>query len=145
MGWLLTALGGFPVQRGTADREALKAGLACIERGEPLVMFPEGTRQSGPESPRCSTAPPTWPVALGCPSSRSGIGGTEAAMPKGAKFIRPVKMVFVIGAPLAPPVPAEGKRSASRRAVRELSAELGQAIQALFDEAQALAGSPNRH
>ncbi len=145
LGWLLTALGGFPVQRGTADREALKAGLACIERGEPLVMFPEGTRQSGPDVAEMFDGPAYVACRTGVPIVPIGLGGTEAAMPKGSKLIRPVKMVFVIGAPLVPPVPAEGKRSTSRRAVRELSAELGQAIQALFDEAQALAGSPNRH
>ncbi len=32
----------------------------------------------------------------------------------------------------------------SRKAVRELTAQLGERIQVLFDEAQALAGSPNR-
>jgi hypothetical protein len=72
------------------------------------------------------------------------MGGTEAAMPKGSKFIRPVKMAIVIGKPLTPPAPKESGR-VSRKAVRELTGELGQAIQALFDEAQALAGSPNHH
>ena len=47
MAWFLSALGGFPVVRGTADRDALRACQAVLERGEPLVMFPEGTRQSG--------------------------------------------------------------------------------------------------
>ena len=47
-GRLLTALGGFPVTRGTADREALKRCIAVLEQGEPLVLFPEGERKSGP-------------------------------------------------------------------------------------------------
>ena len=47
-GRLLTALGGFPVTRGTADREALKRCIAVLEGGEPLVLFPEGERKSGP-------------------------------------------------------------------------------------------------
>src|SRR5688572_5059111 len=41
------ALGAFPVRRGAADREALRLSIAVIETGQPLVMFPEGTRQSG--------------------------------------------------------------------------------------------------
>ena len=49
VGWVLSALGGFPVSRGTADREALKRCIAVLESGEPLVLFPEGTRQSGPK------------------------------------------------------------------------------------------------
>ena len=46
--WFLSALGGFPVARGTADREALKRCIAVLEAGEPLVLFPEGERKSGP-------------------------------------------------------------------------------------------------
>ncbi|MEY4251507.1 MAG: hypothetical protein RL691_388, partial [Actinomycetota bacterium] len=45
---MLSALGAFPVTRGSADREALKRCIAVLEAGEPLVLFPEGTRQSGP-------------------------------------------------------------------------------------------------
>jgi 1-acyl-sn-glycerol-3-phosphate acyltransferase len=144
MGWFLTALGGFPVQRGTADREALKAALACVERGEPLVMFPEGTRQSGPVVAEMFDGPAYVACRTGAPIIPVGFGGTEAAMPKGSKFVRPVKMVMVIGEPLVPPPPKESGR-VSRRAVRELTAELGEAIQGLFDEAQARAGRSNRH
>jgi 1-acyl-sn-glycerol-3-phosphate acyltransferase len=144
MGWFLTAMGGFPVQRGTADREALKAGLACVERGEPLVMFPEGTRQSGAAIAQMFDGPAYVACRTGTPIIPIGLGGSEAAMPKGVKFIRPVKMVIVIGAPLNPP-PLKDSGRVSRRGVRELTEELGQAIQALFDEAQALAGRPNPH
>ncbi|MFM7493015.1 MAG: lysophospholipid acyltransferase family protein, partial [Acidimicrobiaceae bacterium] len=49
IGAVLSALGGFPVTRGSADLEALKRCLAVLSLGEPLVMFPEGTRQSGPK------------------------------------------------------------------------------------------------
>ena len=45
---VLTACGGFPVTRGSADREALKRCIALLEGGEPLVLFPEGERKSGP-------------------------------------------------------------------------------------------------
>lgn len=143
LGWLLTALGGFPVKRGTADREALKAGLACVERGEPLVMFPEGTRQVGPDVAEMFDGPAYVACRTGTPIVPVGLGGTEAAMPKGAKFIRPVKMVMVIGEPIVPPPLKESGR-VSRSGVRDLTARLGEEIQVLFDEAQALAGRPNQ-
>jgi 1-acyl-sn-glycerol-3-phosphate acyltransferase len=142
-GWFLTALGGFPVQRGTADREALRASMAVIERGEPLVMFPEGTRQAGPDVAEMFDGPAYVACRTGAPIIPVGFGGTEAAMPKGAKYIRPVKMAIVIGAPLHPPPPKESGR-VSRKAVRQLTADLGESIQALFDEAQAIVGTPNR-
>lgn len=141
-GWFLTAMGGFPVQRGTADREALKAALACVERGEPLVMFPEGTRQVGPEVSEMFDGPAYVACRTGVPIIPVGLGNTEAAMPKGSKFIRPVKMTIVVGDPLYPPPPKDSGR-VSRKAVRELTVELGERIQVLFDEAQALAGHPN--
>ena len=47
-GRFLTIVGGFPVERGTADRAALRGCQEVLERGEPMVMFPEGTRRYGP-------------------------------------------------------------------------------------------------
>ena len=140
LGWFLTALGGFPVHRGTADREALRAGLACIERGEPLVMFPEGTRQSGPVLAEMFDGPAYVACRTGAPILPVGMSGTEAAMPRGAKLIRPVKVRIVIGEPLLPPPLGERGR-VSRRAVRDLTAQLGVALQRLFDEAR---GEPGR-
>ena len=43
--WLITTLGAFPIDRGAGDREALKAALDMLARGEVLLMFPEGHRQ----------------------------------------------------------------------------------------------------
>ena len=43
-----TRSGAFPVQRGTPDREALRICEDALRGGEPVVLFPEGTRQSGP-------------------------------------------------------------------------------------------------
>ena len=102
MGWLLTALGGFPVQRGTADRDALRAAMAVIERGEPLVMFPEGTRQTGPKIAEMFDGPAYVACRTGAPIIPVGMGGTEAAMPVGSKGIRPVKMAIVIGDHITP-------------------------------------------
>ena len=144
LGWFLTAMGGFPVQRGAADRDALKAALTVVERGEPLVMFPEGTRQSGPHVSEMFDGPAYVACRTGVDIIPVGLGGTERAMPKGKKFIRPVKMVVVIGEPITPPPKKESGR-VSRNGVREMTALLGERIQDLFDEAQLRAGSPNQH
>ena len=52
LGTFLTVMGGFPVERGSADRTALRAAGDVLALGEPLVMFPEGTRQHGPRLDR---------------------------------------------------------------------------------------------
>src|SRR5918997_909960 len=43
-GWILNCLGAFPIRRGESDEESMKTALALLERGEAVVIFPEGTR-----------------------------------------------------------------------------------------------------
>ena len=42
--WLLNALGAFPVDRGAGDQEMIDTAKAILERGDCVVIFPEGTR-----------------------------------------------------------------------------------------------------
>lgn len=42
--WLVRFLGAFPVKRGEADRQAMRAAEAQLKAGKILVIFPEGTR-----------------------------------------------------------------------------------------------------
>jgi 1-acyl-sn-glycerol-3-phosphate acyltransferase len=44
IGFLLRAIGAFPVRRGEADRRALQMALAVIAAGQPLGLFVEGHR-----------------------------------------------------------------------------------------------------
>ena len=138
---VFTALGGIPVARGTADREALRTCVEVIEAGEPLVIFPEGTRQLGPEVQDLFDGPAFVQSRTGVPIVPVGIGGSEAAMPKGAKFIKPHKVTVVVG-PALPFEEHEGSK-AKRAAIRARTAELRTVLQGLFDEAQRRAGSPN--
>jgi 1-acyl-sn-glycerol-3-phosphate acyltransferase len=132
-GWLFSALGGFPVVRGTADREALQRCIAVLEAGEPLVLFPEGERKSGPTVQPLFDGAAYVAIKAGVPIVPVGIGGSEAVMPKGARFIRPRKVHVIVGEPILPPV--SGK--ATRSAVRQVTAELHATLQRLFDEANA--------
>src|SRR3954470_16140881 len=42
--WVLNALGAFPVDRGASDEEMMRTARAILERGDCVVIFPEGTR-----------------------------------------------------------------------------------------------------
>lgn len=137
-GKLLTALGGFPVSRGTADREALKRCIAVIEGGEPLVLFPEGERKSGPVVQPLFEGAAYIAMKTGVPIIPVGIGGSERAMPKGAKFIFPKKMHVIVGKPLRVPVAESSKEQ--RAAARQLTTDLHTELQRLFDAAEARAG-----
>ena len=140
-GRFLTIVGGFPVERGTADRAALRACQEVLERGEPMVMFPEGTRQHGPVvDPDLMHAGPAFVAArAGVPIVPLGIAGTDHAMPGGSMLIRPVRVVMVVGEPIRPPV-VDGR--IPRRMLDELTERLRVGLQECFDEAQRLAGRP---
>lgn len=44
LGGVASILGGFPVRRGEADRQAVKTALAVVKRKQLLGIYPEGTR-----------------------------------------------------------------------------------------------------
>lgn len=133
-GWLFSALGSFPVKRGTADREALNRCIAVLEGGEPLVLFPEGERKSGPLVQPLFDGAVYCAIKAGVPIVPVGIGGSEWVMPKGAKFVYPRKVHVVVGPPMPPPVAPEGGRL-PRNAYKEHSDALRAELQRLFDEA----------
>ncbi|MGD9702556.1 MAG: lysophospholipid acyltransferase family protein [Acidimicrobiia bacterium] len=138
LGWLLSSLGGFPVTRGTADREALKRCIEVLEGGEPLVLFPEGERKSGPIVQPLFDGAAYVAAKAGVGILPVGIGGSEWAMPKDAKFVRPRRVHVTIG-PLIPPIVTEGGR-VPRGAVKAMSEQLHAELQRLFDHAQAKVG-----
>jgi len=135
-GWILSSLGGFPVSRGTADREALKRCVAVLESGQPLVLFPEGERKSGPTVQPLFDGAAYVALRAGVPIVPVGIGGSERVMAKGAKFVFPHKVHLIIGEPIQPePTTRSGR--VPRSAIRQTSDELHARLQALFDAAQA--------
>lgn len=135
-GWLFTGLGGFPVKRGTADRAAMRLCLEVLAGGEPLVVFPEGGRRSGPVIGEISEGAAYLAIRAGVPIVPVGIGGSERAMTKGSWVMRPVRTSVVIGPPLYPPPAPEGAKRAPRRIVHELTEQLRAELQRLFDEAK---------
>lgn len=139
LGAVWESLGAIAVVRGTPDREAMRQLEATLLAGEPVVMFPEGTRQSGPEVQPLFDGPAYVALRAKVPIVPVGIGGSERAMPKGSKMIFPRKVTLVVGPPIVPEAREEGAR-VPRRAVAELTATLKDDVQSLFDEAQRLAG-----
>ena len=139
--WFLTMLGGFPIDREAFDRSALKVAEGILERGEALVMFPEGMRRDGPivEAENMFDGPSFVSGRQQVPIVPVGIASTEEAMPKGKKFIYPVKLVFIVGEPMAPPAQNDNGR-VPRAAIKEHTEQLRQRLQELFDEAKVLRG-----
>ena len=140
LGMFLSVLGGFPVERGTADRSALRAAADVLALGEPLVMFPEGTRQDGPRVRRSDMldGPAFVASRAGVPIVPVGLGGTVRALPVGSKIPRPVKVAAVVGNPISPPPKLGGR--VPRRSVRQLTDQLFTELDDLYSEARSIAG-----
>jgi 1-acyl-sn-glycerol-3-phosphate acyltransferase len=139
-GALFSSLGGFPVHRGTPDREALRACEDALRAGEPVVLFPEGTRKAGPAVQPLLEGAVFVAARAAVPIVPVGIGGSEWAMPKGSKFVKPVKIAVVVGPPIPPPEPVGESGRVSRRRVTEASDRLHGDLQALYDDALQMAG-----
>jgi 1-acyl-sn-glycerol-3-phosphate acyltransferase len=138
LGWLFSALGAFPVNRGSADREALSRCVTVLGRGEPLVLFPEGERKDGPRVHPLFDGAAFVAARAGVPIVPVGIGGSARVMPRHAKMIRPRKVHVVIGEPFRVEVNESGR--ASRRAIVAASEHLSEELQHLFDLAEARVG-----
>ncbi len=131
-GWVLSALGAFPVTRGTADREALRRAIEVLETGDPLVLFPEGERKQGPIVQPLFDGAVYIAIKTGVPIVPVGIGGSERVMPRKAKFVYPRKVHVEIGPPIPAPVAPDGGRL-QRTVYRKHSAMLHAEMQRLFD------------
>jgi 1-acyl-sn-glycerol-3-phosphate acyltransferase len=140
-GWsarLFNALGAFPVDRDNPDRAALRTAMAALQGGEPLVVFPEGTRRFGPVVCDLHDGAAYLAARTGVPIVPVGIGGSEDILAKGRKLPKFKKVVVVVGEPLDPP--ERGTAGTVRRAdVAELTGRLEKAVQEVFDEAEELA------
>lgn len=131
--WVCAALGSIPLRRGEADREAVRSARAMLDSGAMVLVFPEGTRQQGDQVTEVFDGTAYLASKTGAPIVPVGIAGTEHALPQGAKFPNRARTAIVIGPPIHAP-----KGRMSRPALAELSAEVQQRLQAVFDEAQAL-------
>jgi 1-acyl-sn-glycerol-3-phosphate acyltransferase len=140
LGAFITHLGAYPVNRGAPDRESLRRTLQMLEKGKPLVLFPEGTRRTGPVIEHLHEGAAFVASRAGVPLVPVGIGGSERALPKGRALPRLIKIHVIVGEPLHPQPIAEGARHPSRRAVKELTVTLQGVLQDLFDRAQRRAG-----
>jgi 1-acyl-sn-glycerol-3-phosphate acyltransferase len=134
-GRFLDSIGAFPVDREGADRLALARAQAVLERGDALVLFPEGTRRAGPVVEDLHEGAAFLAARTGAPIVPVGIGGTAEAMPKGSKMIRPVKVHVVVGEPLAAPLRSARGR-VPRHQVHELTERLRAELQRVYDVAR---------
>jgi glycerol-3-phosphate dehydrogenase (NAD(P)+) len=101
LGWFLNCLGAFPIKRGASDEESMATTLELLERGQAVVIFPEGTRirtgslaqpRRGVGRLALQTGKPVVPIAV-----------TNSERARKGWRIRPVKVHIRCGPPLTFP------------------------------------------
>lgn len=141
--WLISALGAFPVERGTADREALRAARMLLDGGEAMFVFPEGTRQQGRQVGEVFDGVAYLAAKTGARAVPIGIAGTAEAMPKGTKIPRRAKVVIQVGDLIDPPQASGRRVTVGDRAA--YSERLGAELQTLMDTAYSVHDSHTGH
>ena len=131
--WLFSALGAFPVRRGSVDRESIRAARSLLDGGALLLVFPEGGRQTGDHIAGLFDGTAFLAARTGASVVPVGISGTEEAMPMGSRFPRPKRVCVAIGSPIPPP-----DRHAPRSALREWTMTLTAGLQEAQDTAVSL-------
>lgn len=131
--WWIAGLGAIPLDRDAADREATNAARKVLDAGDPLMIFPEGTRQSGQHIDELFDGTAWIAAKAHAPIVPVGIAGTEDLLPHGAKFPRRGTVGVVAHAPIEMP---EGRVPRSK--LTEITQQLRESLQAANDRAHEL-------
>lgn len=113
VGWVLRRVWAFPIRRGTADREAIGRATDLLGAGEPVGIFPEGTRQAAgavTEDAAAHGGVAFIAMRADVPVVPVGISGTDKALPRGAFFPRFPEVRVRYGEPVCPEDFTEGGR-----------------------------------
>jgi 1-acyl-sn-glycerol-3-phosphate acyltransferase len=140
LGWLFRALGGFPVERDGSDRGPLRDSLRILESGEPLAIYPEGTRQRGDEIQPLQPGAAYLAIKAQVPIVPVAMYDSERAWRGPGRLPRfGGPGIVLVGSPITPP--ALVGTVVKRELVNELSDQLRVELQKLWDEAKAVAAS----
>lgn len=111
--------GLIPVRRGEGDIGAMKAAIRFLKAGEPVFLFPEGTRSETGQMQAAQPGIGYLSLMTGAPVLPAYIDGTGKALPKGAKRLKIAKVTVYIGDLIDPAkldLPRDKKEAAQKLA-----------------------------
>jgi 1-acyl-sn-glycerol-3-phosphate acyltransferase len=131
VGWVLRRVWAFPIQRASADRQAITRATQLLTHGDVVGIFPEGTRQdaseSGGELGQGHAGVAFIAARADVPVVPVGISGTEKALPRGAWLPRFPRVTVSFGAPVLPQAFAElGRKERLTAMTAEIMRRIGE-------------------
>ncbi|MBW3613100.1 MAG: 1-acyl-sn-glycerol-3-phosphate acyltransferase [Chloroflexi bacterium] len=99
IGWLATQSGVYFVRRGERDRAAQRFSLATLASGEPIAIFPEGTRSKDGRLKAAKPGAALIAMRSGAPLVPAAVSGTHRIFPGRSRFPRSSQVTIRFGAP----------------------------------------------
>lgn len=133
VGWSMWLAGDVPVHRGEAasGRDALARCAEWLERGVPVMIFPEGTRSATEELLPFKDGAFRLAIQSGADVLPIAVAGTRRALPKNSWRFQKAKALVTVGQPIS----TQGMTLAD---VDSLKARAREQIVKMRDELQAL-------
>lgn len=119
LGWIMKFGGDMSVKRGDGEsvRRMLKEALATLQRGMPIMIFPEGTRSPDGNLLPFKDGAFHLAIAAQCPVLPVAISGTKDCRPKGSKWFGEARAAARVLAP----IPTKGMTEADLPRLKELA------------------------
>ncbi|HEY6541981.1 MAG TPA: lysophospholipid acyltransferase family protein [Ktedonobacteraceae bacterium] len=124
VGWIVRFLGAFPVKRGEADRQSLRAADTQLKAGKIFMIFPEGTRSKTHQLGKGHVGLGMIALRAGVPVVPVAVWGSEYTFKK----LRP-RVTISYGKPLL--LAPKGKKI-TREDIEEATNEVMRAIAVLM-------------
>lgn len=137
LGALIDPFGLVPIERGRFDRRAIQECLVRLERGEALVVFPEGkiSTDGNPQAPHDGLA--FIAARARVPIIPIGIAGTYEVWPLGTRLPHRGRITVRIGEAIVPPeMPTRRDQSALTTRVMDAIIRLSGGVAAPSEDAE---------
>lgn len=130
IGWLAQRSGVFFVRRGEGDRASQRTALETLRSGEPIAIFPEGTRSRDGRLGEGKAGATLLAMRAGVPLVPVGIAGSQRLFPGRRRVPHRSHMMVRIGRPFLLPHQPDGRldrealAAGTDRIMREIAALL---------------------